>query len=293
MRIGRLLGAIGVVIAFVASGCGVESSPHLEIVARDFAFSGAPQTITGGPTTVTFRNDGKAHHEMAFVGVGDTSLETFTREFPPVLEGGPFPKWFTAAAVPFDLEPGKSATTTFTLAPGKYLLMCALNDQPGPQDDEQQSDAPPHFTLGMAQSVTVEGETDELPARGGEVVAKDYTFETSGLKPGRNEVVFRNDGPKQVHFGELFEFPAGVTEAQALDAFNKVVASPEGEPPPAGLPEPETIAFSGIYSAGLGGTWDFTLKGGRTYLLACFIQDLTGGPPHAIGNNMLTTFTVG
>jgi plastocyanin len=293
MRVGRLLGAIGVVIAFVASGCGVESSPHLEIVARDFAFSGAPQTIRGGPTTVTFRNMGKAHHEMAFAKIGGKPLKAFQNEFPAVLEGGPIPGWLTAVAVPLELEPGKSETKTFTMSPGRYLLMCALNDQAGPQDDEEGSDAPPHFNLGMTQRVTVEGESDEVSsADNGEVVAKDYTFETSGLKAGLNRIVFRNDGPKQFHFGDLSEFPAGVTEAQALDAFKKFLATPEGQPPPAGLPEPETVGFSGVYSPGLGGTWDITLKSGRTYLLACFIQDRDGGPPHAIGNNMLTTFTV-
>jgi hypothetical protein len=230
---------------------------------------------------------------MAFVRVGDTSLETFTKEFPAVLEGGPFPSWLTAVAGALESAPGRSLTTTFKLPPGKYLLMCALNDQPGPQDDEMGSDAPAHFALGMARPVTVEGESDEVSSPdGGEVVAKDYTFDVTGLKAGRNRIVFRNAGPEQVHFGDLSEFPAGVTEQQALDAFKKLLMTPEDQPPPAGLPLPETVGFSGVYSPGLGGTWDITLKSGTTYLLACFIQDRTGGPPHAIGKNMLKTFTV-
>lgn len=293
MRPMRIMAATAVAVALAATGCGVEATPTLEIVARDYAFSGAPRTITGGPVNVTFRNEGKASHEFGFLRVGDTTLDTFKKEFPAVLQGGPFPRWLTAVAVPLELEPGKSGSTSFELAPGRYLLMCALNDQPGAQDDETGSEAPAHYTLGMAQPITVEGESNDVTAQDdGAVVAKDYTFEVSGLKAGRNEIVFRNEGPKQVHFGELSEFPAGVTEQQALDGFKRLISTPEGQPPPAGLAQPESVGFSGIYSAGLGGRWDITLKSGRTYLLACFIQDIAGGPPHAVGRNMIKTFTV-
>ena len=59
-----------------------------------------------------------------------------------------------------------------------------------------------------------------------------------------------------------------------------------------GIAEPETVANSFIFSPGLGGTFEVELTAGRTYMLACFIQDRAGGPPHAFGHGMIETFTV-
>jgi hypothetical protein len=294
MRAGKGLVAVAFTIALVASACGLESSPPFTIVAKDFAFEDVPPTITGGPTTVTFRNEGQAEHEFAFLHVGNTSVDTFKKEFPQVLEGGPIPKWLTAVALPMELPPGKSVGSTFKLAPGRYLLMCALQDQPGPQDDEmEQSDAPAHFELGMTRFLEVEGESAELEAApDGEVVAKDYAFDLPELRGGLNKLVFRNTGPNQFHFGAALKFPAGFTEQQATEAFTRGISAPEGQPPPPGTPEPEDAGFSGVFSPGLGATWDLQLQSGRTYVLACFLQDRAGGPPHAIKYKMFKAFTV-
>lgn len=295
MRGGRAAAVTAIVMALIASACALEGSPALTIVAKDFAFSSVPPVITGGPTTVTFRNEGQAMHELAFLRVsGDTSLDTFKKEFPAVFEGGPFPSWFADAAAVTEAPPGKSDTRTFTLTPGRWLLMCALQDQPGPQDDEiGGGDAPFHFNLGMTKWVDVEGESDELEAAAdGEVVAKDYTFDVPQLKAGLNKVNFRNAGPKQVHFGAVVKYPAGFTAQQAMDNFKQSLTIQEGQPPPPGVVEPEDTGFSGVFSPGLGTTWELNLESGRTYLLACFIQDRTGGPPHAIKYGMYKAFTV-
>lgn len=293
MRGGKAAAAVGIVIAFIASACALEGSPHLTIVARDYAFSDAPPVITGGPTTVTFRNEGKAEHEMAFVRTGDIPLEKFQKEFPAVFEGGPFPSWFTGAAAVTEAPPGKSDTRTFTLAPGRWLLFCALQAKPGETEQTQDPNAPFHFNLGMTKWVDVEGESAPLPSTpDGEIVAKDYTFDVPQLQGGENELVFRNAGPNQIHFGELEKFPAGVTPQQATDAFKQLIMTPEGQPPPPGVPMGEEAGFSGVFSPGLGSTWNVNLESGRTYLLACFIQDRTGGPPHAIKYGMYKAFTV-
>jgi uncharacterized cupredoxin-like copper-binding protein len=293
MRASKGLGAVAIAIALLASACGLESSPSLTIVAKDFAFSGVPARITGGPTTVTFRNEGQAEHEMAFLRIGDTSLETFKKEFPPVLQGGPIPDWISAVSVPLELPPGKSEQRTFTLVPGRYLMMCAIQDQPGPQDDESENPtAPPHYELGMTKWVDVEGESASIDAPDGEIVAKDYGFDLPDLKAGLNKLVFRNAGPKEFHFGAVVKWPAGFTEQQANNAFMKGIMAEEGQPPPPGAVEPEDVAFSGIFSPGMSSTWDVTFESGRTYTIACFIQDRTGGPPHAIKYKMFKAFTV-
>jgi hypothetical protein len=254
-----------------------------------------PQTIKGGPVTLKYRNSGKAEHELAFVKVGDTSLDTFKKEFPAVLQGGPIPAFLTDVSVPLDIKPGQSESRKFTLSPGRWLLMCALQDQPGPQDDdndELQSKQPPHYELGMAQFVSVEGSSGSIDGPDGTVTASDYTFDVPQLRGGPNKLVFRNAGPKQFHFGDLMKFAPGVTPEQAEAQFAQALAAGENAPPPPGVQQPEEVAFSGIFSPGLESDFDVTLESGRTYLFACFLQDRAGGPPHAIKYKMFKAFSV-
>ena len=55
---------------------------------------------------------------------------------------------------------------------------------------------------------------------------------------------------------------------------------------------PDTVATLQIASPGLGNTLPVTLLSGRTYVILCFVSDLAGGPPHAIGHQMFKVFTV-
>lgn len=296
MRAGRMLAAAATVIALAATGCGVEGGPALDIVATDFAFEGVPRTIQGGPTTVTFRNEGEVGHELAFVDIGDATFEDFRREFPAVTEGGPLPDFFRSAAVPFDLLPGEELTSTFTLPEGEYLLFCALEGDPSrpPGPGEEEATGRPHYELGMyVPEVSVNGGGGELSAPDGEIVARDYSFEVPETGAGDREFVFRNEGPKQWHHMVAFEFQPGVTEEQARAAFMAFGQAEEtGQPPPPGTPEPGEAGYAGIFSPGGGQTVRLPLKLNHTYLLACFIQDLEGGPPHAIAHGMIETFTV-
>jgi plastocyanin len=290
-RVGLVLFAA---LALLAAGCVREANfAPLEITAHDMAFEGAPRTIRGnGTIPVTFRNEGRATHELAFLDIGDASLETFAKEFPAIFEGKPFPSFLKSASVVGEIPPGDTLSATFSLPAGEYLLMCALDDAPGGSGDQQPT-GKLHYELGMYQRVTVEGEGGELPEADGEIVARDYTFNVSGLKPGRNELVFRNEGPKQWHFADIMEFPVGVSEDDALKAFEAFAMAEEGAPPPADAPEPESVGFTGVYSPRRGGTFEVTLTTGRTYMLACFVSDMSGGPPHAFAHKMIKTFTVG
>ncbi len=294
MRGRRALAVGSIAIALIAGGCGVESGPDLDVVAKDFKFEGMPPTIDGGPTTITFRNEGKVSHELALVNIGDATFDEFRKDFPPILEGGPFPKYFENGAVPFDLSPGEKVTSTFRLEPGSYQLFCALTGDPtkpvGPEGEE--GEGKPHYELGMVGNVTVRGGGGELEAKDGEIVAKDYGFDVPKLGAGLRRLVFRNEGPKQWHHMVAFEFQPGVTEEAAIGAFAALGALEEGEAPPPGTPEPAEAGYAGIHSPGGGQTIELPLKINHTYLLACFIQDLTGGPPHAIAHKMIKTFVV-
>jgi hypothetical protein len=294
MRPMKLIVAAAMAVALGATGCTVEAGPALQIVAKDFAFEGVPPTIQGGPVKVSFRNEGKVEHELAFVDIGDASFEDFRREFPKIFEGGPFPNFFGVGAVPFELGPGDEKTSSFTLPSGKYMLFCGLAGDPTKPKtpDGQEAEGRPHYELGMViPEVAVNGGSTEVSAPDGEIVARDYTFDVPPLTKGRKQLVFRNAGPKQWHHMVALEYHFTVSEEQALNAFRASLAPPdETAQPPPNTPQPTENGFGGIFSPGGAQTLVMEIQRGYTYLLACFIQDVSGGPPHAVANNMIKTF---
>lgn len=288
---GRLLAAMAIV-ALVAVGCGLEGDDApttLDVVTSGFAFEGVPDSFRGGPVEINFRNNHTVPHELALIDIGDASVDDFKREFPALLEGGPFPDFFERGTVPIEAEPGQAVSTTASIPTGSYLLFCALTDAEGEEDEG--SEGPPHYELGMLKQVTVEEGNGELPPGDGAIVAKDYTYELPELGAGSHELVFRNDGPDQWHHFVAMEFPEGVDEQGATEAFEAMLAAGEDAPPPAG-PEPEEIGFGGVLSPGMAQTVQLDLRSGHTYLFVCFIQDTTGGPPHAVAHQMFKTFSV-
>ncbi len=270
----------------------------LEITAVDYAFEGAPEEVAAGVVDLSFDNQGKVDHEVAFVEIGDTPIDQFLEDFPPVLEGGPFPEYVGHVAVPVDVPGGESQDKTFILSEGSYAMFCALTgdaDAPAPAEGEEPVEGDPHYALGMVQAITVgpAGDVTELPEADGTITAKDYTFEPD-VAAGDTAINFVNDGPDEIHFASLSVFPEGTDVATAEESFAALLASEEGSAPPEGTVEPEDISFSGIFSAGLGArmTVPGGFESGRTYVAVCFIQDRAGGPPHAIGHQMYKVFTV-
>ena len=296
----RSIAVLFAVFAGILTACGneseeiVEATPDVvEATARDFGFSGVPETISGNVIELTFRNDGKADHEFAMLQIGDKSAQDLSKAIAGFDEGAPFPEWFRVGTAVGEIPPGETLERTFTLPAGEYTLFCALTDAPGEGEKEVKS----HATLGMFQKVTVEGDDaadpDALDAPGGTFAARDYTFEVpEDLAAGEQEFVFRNDSSEQWHHMILSVFPAGTTEEEARKAFEASIKRGPDQPPPAGEPEPEEAGFTGILSPGLAQTVTLDLESGRTYVAVCFIQDVAGGPPHAIAHKMIKTFTV-
>ena len=64
----------------------------------------------------------------------------------------------------------------------------------------------------------------------------------------------------------------------------------EGGPPP-GCENPD-VGESTVMSPGYGTTFDLKVESGHTYLLACFLPDKEGSPPHAAAHDMFKAFTV-
>lgn len=321
-------------LALVAAGCGddddgggatgtsttAEDAPGttaaegeaqaVTIVGTDYEFTEAPDELSAGVVDLSFENEGEVRHEVALVEIGDTSLEQLLEDFPPVLEGGPLPAYAENVAAPIDIAGGESADVTFTVAEGTYALICALDGDAEAaatsttaesgigEGEAEEPSGPPHFARGMAQTLTVgPGDPDaELPEADGTITAVDHGFETD-IEAGDSTVTFLNTGPDEIHFASVSVFPEGTDVAAAEEAFKALLQSGEDAPPPEGVPLPEDVGFSGVFSAGLGSNFELAegrqFESGRTYLLACFIQDRSGGPPHAVAYDMYEAFTVG
>lgn len=263
----------------------------LDVTAVDFGFEELPEEFPGGAVEITFSNEGETDHEIAFAEIGDTDLDQFLVDFAPVIEGGPAPDYVTSFVGANEAPPGESATFAYALEEGTYAAFCALT---GTTDDPD-AEGVPHYDLGMKQVVTVtapEGET-ELPEGDGTITARDYTFETD-LSGGDTVVNFVNEGPEQPHFAGFDVYPEGTTPEEAEAAFQTLLTLEEGQAPPEGTLMGEPAGFSGVATPG--NDIQFPVPGGfesgRTYLFYCFISDLEGGPPHAIGNQMFKAFAI-
>ena len=275
---------------------------ELSVTAADFSFSGAPQGLEAGVFDITFENSGEVDHELAFVEIGDTPLDEVGPALAPTLEGGPFPDFLENLAIPATAGPGETVRTTALLDEGSYALICTftgvvpeggVTTTTGAAGPEEGPQGPPHYELGMIQPVTVNASSTELalPEGGSTITASDYAFDVS-VSAGPQTVTFVNEGPDQVHHGVVFAFNEGVDETAAEEALVAFASSEEEAPPPPEIDlEARTPEF-GVFSAGLGATYETEFEPGRTYAVVCFIQDRSGGPPHLVANDMKEIFTV-
>jgi len=293
-------------LALVGSGCakkgtgatGADSPkpagatpPRLAVTGTEYDF-GIPAEIEGGVVNLDFQNTGKKKHEAIIVKVGSTAKDQVVKDITALVkgEGAPTPDYLDIYGGAAEVAAGSSKSVDVKLAKGSYALVCTLSDNDSLDDPSKgPENAPLHLAQGMYKPFTVTSENAAtMPAEEGTVVAKDYSFELPALAAGTHTLVFRNEG-KQPHFASISEFPEGVTEQQARAAFQAALTSEQGPPP--GTPEPVDIGFAGPLSADGEQTFDLDLKGGRTYVVVCFMSDRAGGPPHAIGQNMITFFT--
>ena len=276
------------------------------VTAEEYVFA-IPHTLTGGVVTMTVSNVGRKDHEGLFLRVGDMPRDQALTAFAAAENGGPLPDRLGGGGGVGIVPAGRSRVSTFELRPGAYLFICTLTDRDtlAPAGDAGPASTgagttpgvPPtaeHFTVGMVAPVTVTGDTGrDLPEDGPTITADDYGFETSGLVAGPNTVLFRNTGPEQPHHAVVLEFAAGVDEAAALRALRAFAdAQRDGRAPPPGTPQPTPIGDVQFFDPGLGGTFDAILQEGRTYVVACFISDRAGGPPHAFAHEMVKSLTI-
>ncbi len=223
-----------------------------------------PKTIEAGVTEITLKNSTKDGGGVQLIRVeGDHSKkEVFAKGEAWGDKNEPLPEWlFLEGGVP-NTAPGKSESVTQTLKPGKYYAA------------DLESEGAAEF------EVTGDGE-GEVEAPAATIDATEYSFTTSGLKAGKNEVLFDNKGGEP-HF--VVGLP--INQGKSIDDVKTFFKEEKGKPPFS-----EKGSFDTAVSEG-GGKQVVTLdvKKGK-YALVCFIPDRKGGPPH-VAKGMVSEATV-
>lgn len=255
----------------------------MRIVATDYSYAGIPQTIRAGLVQATFVNKGKTEHEALFVKVPErTTRDTVANELLAINQGGRYPSSMLAATGVHPVAPGKKSVSIFNLTPGHYFIICDLDGMPGKSHTGKF-----HFQWGMITPLDVTGTGGtNLPSAEDTLTAGDYWFDISQLRAGRHTVLFRNVGPKQWHFAGFGEFSPGTTKAEAEAIMEKSIKTMV---PPPNL---KMIQGSEAASPGYGNTFTSFFAKGRVYVVADWMHDKSGGPPHAIDHHMWKVFTV-
>jgi len=221
----------------------------------------APKSVEAGPVEITLKNSGKAPHVVQIVGVeGQHSVDDVKKAFDSP-EGAPTPPWahFSGGT---GAGPGQTGTAIQVLEPGAYYI------------EDSGDDGESNASKGGIAKLEVTGEGGgELPQAEAGIVAKEYSFETSGLKPGKNRLTFDNAG-KEPHHAVGFPLQKGATLAEAKKLFASE-EEPKG-PPPVDF---EQAVGTAVLDGGGKQVTEIELKPGK-YVLVCFISDRKGGPPH-------------
>lgn len=293
MPIKRLLTLLAVAGLLLLSACGDDedsssdggsSSGSSEPAAVTFTTTepskdevsiDAPQTVEAGVVDITLDNSGESPHDGQIVRVeGDRTADDVIATIIDN-EGGPIPRWLSGGGGVGTVAPGETATVTQALEPGRYFLV----------DTEGGDGGKPNAKKGGIVEFEVTGEGGgELPATDASITARDYSFDTAGIKPGTNRLTFENAG-KELHHVIAFPINEGFTIGDARKAFASE-EEPEG-PPPVDF---EGFVGTAVIDGGEEQVTELDFEKGK-YALVCFITDRAGGPPH-VAKGMISELDV-
>lgn len=148
-------------LAVEATGSGKESKVK------------APGSIEGGLVEFEFKNSTKQPQDAQLIRTEGNHSVGEVLKIVGGQEGGPIPDWLQDGGGVGETPPGKTHSATQNLAAGKYYLVASSEE-------------------GKPATAAIEvkgGSEGELPKTSASITAREYTFETSGLKSGRNEVL--------------------------------------------------------------------------------------------------------
>ncbi|MGI8939381.1 MAG: hypothetical protein ACR2JF_14460 [Iamia sp.] len=263
-------------------GDGGAEATSLELTLTDGAIEGVPEEIPAGlvEMTVTDETDA-AGAEVSFTRVEEgTDAETFTSDILNVFDGGPFPDYFLGTT-------GGIEQSEFTVEEGSYLVWY---DASSNADRE----AAPEDVVVAPLTVTAGTEDASLPETDGTITTTDYEFDVDvDIATDGSTFTLQNDSEEQFHHVVLVDF--GDNDPATVEENLPAILESGGDPStlPEGI-DPEQIDFdfatSTVYGPGEAGTFDADFAEGTTYAALCFIQDRTGGAPHAIQHQMYEVF---
>jgi hypothetical protein len=135
-------------IVWTGENCDVET---VEIEAKEYEYTGIPDTLDAGYTVVDFDNVGDELHEMFVFRINEGVTE-------PVIELLDLPEEEVFSKImPINAafaDPGESDTTSLNLAePGKYAMVCFI---PVGTTAGAEGDGPSHMMEGMIQEFEVQ-----------------------------------------------------------------------------------------------------------------------------------------
>lgn len=157
----KLLATLAACLVFAACGSdpeGTTGAPseeaeptRIELIAHDFGFEIADDTVPAGTMEAVMVNEGKQPHQALFYRLNDgVDFESFKKKvmqddslLPQLAEPGP--NGLSKLAGPGE----EIASATDELEPGEYAVVCFVIDQSMKTDKN-------HAELGMIQRLTVE-----------------------------------------------------------------------------------------------------------------------------------------
>jgi hypothetical protein len=217
----------------------------------------APQSVEAGLVEITLMNSGTGGHEAQLIRLegghtAEQALKVVTGE------SGRIPDWLVGGGGVGSTKPGNTGTATQVLEPGSYAILDTEADKPA----------------SAALEVTGEAGEAELPEAEATVTASEYTFESSGLKAGKNTILFENTG-QELHHLIANPVKPDTTPAQIIKFFQ----TEEKSANPFRGGEEASVGTS-VIDTGVSQVVELELKAG-SYAFQCFIPDRAGGPPHA------------
>jgi len=244
--------------------------PHLiRMQAHDFAYT-LPDSLPAGLTTFEMTNDGKELHQAVFFRLeGGKRLADLLE----AMKGGTEPRWAVPVGGPQGPAPGRVASATINLRPGRYAVLCVIPS----------GDGVPHLMKGMAKEIMVTGKgvaKAEMPKADVHVRLHDYGFELDRpLRVGK-QLVQVSVAPGQPHEIALIKLMPGKTWQE----FVHWVEKPSGPPP---------ADFIGGIAPMVGehdAQFPLELTPGE-YVFLCFIPDAKDQQPHFL-HGMVKQFKV-
>lgn len=235
--------------------------PHqMTIVATDYKFD-APDEVPAGMVTIHLVDNGSEIHHVAFIKLNEG--KTMADVAQAMKTPGPMPSWAVDHGGVNAPHPGGGmATTTQTLEPGNYALICFIPS----------ADGMPHFAKGMVRPLVViaaTGADAAAPAADMVMTLNDYTFTLSKpITAGKHTIRIEN-GASQSHEVEFARLAPGKKALDLAEYAEKMSG------PPPGVPLGGVPAIPKGSSAYV--TFEFTPG---EYALICFLPDPKDGKPH-------------